>query len=729
MGPEQQPTKEELGKSLADIMSKAEEIKKKMEENKAKIEAQKSTEALKNLTNKEKAENIASDTKNILKKHKEKFTRYKKEEEKKLNTEEESISKKETVNQETKEKLWDKETAEKINSEETPKNPTETETPLTDQEKERVMEDFLKSKEEELNKKIEYSKVPSKIWEKTKEWLNKKETKEVGKAGAKAMILAGVTIGIGAIVGITPTNFGSIAYKIGRSGIAATGINIATSSNLAKKFAKKPDENKSWIKREMNLGNLATVAGIGASAILTGGIAAPLIGIGSYAFRRGINWVSDKKIKELEKENTEESLAKIKTIKFWKDIAGGTLIIGSGLATMATLAHDHEIETQSKNNPNTETKPDTTNTSRGGAEDVQNTNENTITDGEKAQIEKDKILEHFKNQETTIHKGEGVEHSFIRQIEGNKELAEKLKLESNFEGDLNDPKILHSFAQHQAHVIAMNEGYVNSTGQEVIITEADKVSYEIKTGANGEITVEEKSINGGDPNKYEKIHIKDSQDTATKEMSQQDHIEAEAEENRIILNEKKIDPMRIDSDDIEIKDGHPKDHIIEYDDTSKPTGSINEEELNINKDSTQQLNEVSLLKNISGKEYNAIDWAKSPENLYKISLSQLNEVNTLHKINLNSLIENKSLNLLEKDELSSIIKQERADAFMGLKSEDISPQYRSLGTYINKLHKITGLEPKSGTMLTPAETNENYMYRALMKVAELKKLGELKLSK
>ncbi|OGI59726.1 hypothetical protein A2814_00215 [Candidatus Nomurabacteria bacterium RIFCSPHIGHO2_01_FULL_38_19] len=94
--------------------------------------------------------------------------------------------------------------------------------------------------------------------------------------------------------------------------------------------------------------------------------------------------------------------------------------------------------------------------------------------------------------DTTVHRGEGVEHAFIRQIEHNPKLAQEL----GFKGKLDDAKALHAFAQHEAHVIALKTGYVDNAGNEVRVRVADKASYEIKTDSQGNVTGVEEKLDG-----------------------------------------------------------------------------------------------------------------------------------------------------------------------------------------------------------------------------------------
>lgn len=89
-----------------------------------------------------------------------------------------------------------------------------------------------------------------------------------------------------------------------------------------------------------------------------------------------------------------------------------------------------------------------------------------------------------------VHQGQGIEHPLIRQIENNSKLAQEL----GFKGEVNDKIALHKFAQGEAHRVAIKMGYVGKDGQELRITEANRVAFELKT-ENGQPIVIEK-ING-----------------------------------------------------------------------------------------------------------------------------------------------------------------------------------------------------------------------------------------
>ncbi len=83
-----------------------------------------------------------------------------------------------------------------------------------------------------------------------------------------------------------------------------------------------------------------------------------------------------------------------------------------------------------------------------------------------------------------VHKGQGIEHTFIRQIEHSEQLRELL----GYKADMD----LHDFAGKAAHQMALSNGYVDNLGHEVRITSAgiDKAAYELRIN-NGAIEIHE----------------------------------------------------------------------------------------------------------------------------------------------------------------------------------------------------------------------------------------------
>lgn len=122
---------------------------------------------------------------------------------------------------------------------------------------------------------------------------------------------------------------------------------------------------------------------------------------------------------------------------------------------------------------------------------------------------------------SVVHKGEGIEHAFRRQIEHDESLAKAL----GFKGDIHDTKALHEFSGGAAHRLAIDTGYVDKTGAHQIgITQANKVSFEVKM-ENGQPIVVEKALDGKILGTHEHGYEfgKDSQNPYEKEFNTPQH--------------------------------------------------------------------------------------------------------------------------------------------------------------------------------------------------------------
>ena len=529
---------------------------------------------------------------------------------------------------------------------------------------------FLKAKEDSNDKTIESSGRLKRALTKTGEWWKEVDKKTAGKAAGKALLLSGVTIGLGAILGINTSNFAITALKMGGRGLTAAGLNMAVTSNLINKFLpkkeKNPDEKKNWLKKEINLSNVASVAGIGFSALLSGGLAVPLIGVGGYAFRRILNGVFDNKIKKLENENTEESKTKVKNLKLLKSTIGGAAIIAAGLGTMAVYHHNAEIETKGKQDIEFEKQQKETKLKEEMERQVKLKQQQ-----EQKHLEelKAKIEEEIKLKDATVHKGEGVEHAFIRQIENNQELAKEL----GFKGDPSDTKVLHEFAGREAHIIAIKEGYADNTGNEVRVAEADKIAYEIKI-EDGHILVEEKTVGGeilethheGDKfeekvDKYESSYTKSNEIDNVPEIKEDINSPVEPNINKQIISE--------------YEDTPENETRTEYEDTSKPEGE----------------------ENIISQE--------SINNPYHLSEEVLRKVNEVYQNNIESI----------SPENPEVFKHIQLTAEETIKQhlDTVNQTYKPVISYIQALEKITDIHPRSTTIFQSPETNIEYMTRVL----------------
>jgi len=155
-----------------------------------------------------------------------------------------------------------------------------------------------------------------------------------------------------------------------------------------------------------------------------------------------------------------------------------------------------------------------------GAEDVQALEEKLVV----LEDEREKIIEDLSKdvhpstleadispeqmELATIGRGEGVEHSLIRQLRANPE-------EYGFKGDITNANAVNSWAGSEAHHIAIDQGYVKIAEGQIInetrVSPIDKVAYilEQKNGQNiiKEVDLQGKEIgSAGEIDAHEYVH-------------------------------------------------------------------------------------------------------------------------------------------------------------------------------------------------------------------------------
>ena len=358
------------------------------------------------------------------------------------------------------------------------------------------------------------------------------------------------------------------------------------------------------------------------------------------------------------------------------------------------------------------------------------------------------------NPDAVIHKGEGIEHAFIRQIE-RPELAKQF----GFTGDVSDTKALHAFAQRQAHLLAIKEGYVSSDGQEIRVAGADKMAYEINMDS-GYPVIEEKTISGeiiethqeGDP--FEKI----TEDYEYKHGGNRGIAQGDATPPRTSVVEGAESTPR---DAAEVITPPPRPTVEEvrarvlenmpetpsgknviYDSrTGSNIPANNDEVVNriMNTPAGRNViyNSRTGPNNYGNQAYFA---GRRVEYFQNLSESDNLILQTHPEFGTNpfgltgeELIEvykesRRNIDILFGDQVDhwNILKNQRADMF--IKNTDLAKgdtnglSYGYLAKYLQKLQEVTGLEPKGSLFgLRNAETAERYITRALQKAEALGK--------
>ena len=368
------------------------------------------------------------------------------------------------------------------------------------------------------------------------------------------------------------------------------------------------------------------------------------------------------------------------------------------------------------------------------------------------------------NPDAIIHKGQGIEHALIRQIEHNSKMAQEL----GFKGNINDPKALHVFAQHQAHIVAIKEGYVDNAGHEVRITEGNKVGYELSF-KDGHPVVIEKTIDGkilgtydsenryafgkNPENPYEKEFTATHHETADHLAGNatQNSVSGTEENSRFFLNghSNLSDRNSLNIDKFGVKDeGYfPKGHQLGENETVEQT--MDDKTLYPGKVINQGDTQIRITNGDPKVGYN-MTWG--PRNIYEMGGNHAQNFPDLSPRDIDLLqhhpeiVGNNSFHLsgqelmkvyeVHRDNLAHVFPGEEIKDWQhikGLKIKEMldhkefenNPEHHSAMIYIHKLIDTTGLKPKVGWF--KPETAEQYVARALQKAAQEGKLEQVEM--
>ena len=332
-----------------------------------------------------------------------------------------------------------------------------------------------------------------------------------------------------------------------------------------------------------------------------------------------------------------------------------------------------------------------------------------------------------------VHKGEGIEHAFIRQIEGNHELAKGL----GYEGNLNDAKALHAFAGREAHIIAIKTGYVDNAGHEVRVAEADKMGYEIKM-ENGHPVVNEETAEG----KILETH------------HEGDKFEENPDKGEYVKNpEVKTEPTEGIKEEL-LGGGTTPHEGTDIREEPLGTGVAHQGGTNVNEEPLgdgQTISRISEIKHVEVRDENQnvisgksdmkhIDIKEGDNNQGQGESSDkpsesnfqkiidygkvLEHINNIHESSINHLFpDEKSMHAWEgikndHDDFS-------AEKLMTRTMENTNETYQPLVSLVQKIHEITGLNPRGETVFQSAESPDEFLKHGLIKAEEVGRLDEL----
>lgn len=649
---------------------------------------------------------------------------------------------------------------------------------LTPEEKQNMaLEMFLKTKENFQKETIENHGWLKRHLEKSQEWWKNLDDSRWGKVTKVAMstaFLGSTTLLSGSVLGIAPS--GSFVNKLAsRIGIA-TGLNMAITSNLTGKFlsafkkegGSEGEEGKfKKLINKVGIGNIASIGGIGTSFILSGGTVA-LVGAGGFVARKAFNAYFDKKIKEAEEYKQDSSkylqnfdintlekglssfesqysqaTKEIEKYKRWRGVLNGAATIGVGLGTMAVMHHniDEKInETKSTNFKGTQEewmkkiipeknigaadklthefdKFKTPLNSEGIEVKVSGPNEQTAQEWMEQTLPKknvdavSKLTEEFKgfegpsgSEENIGGKGSG---SSQQIIEGLKQKIEE-KIEFSSKGAIQTIENLKAQIHHDYPDISKAPHSVQEFVKTDSVKEAIKLGFYNPDNPSG---TESASIMKGSTLEFDKngnllFHDMKTGESHTliNEQNDTETIEKyhgkmfDSDQSAKIIDEQRLKELEDYEKSFEThsmsEDGqNGTEHLdgskkaIEYEDTSKKVAKYED----TSKMTTNSLHETELSTQV----------AKA----YKDSIRYLIAKDTKGNI----------LDMLHSTKYTAadLLKEE---------TDNINPLYKPLVEYLHALKDITGLKPKEAGWFRTAETNEEYIKRAIEEAAKKGKL-------
>lgn len=303
--------------------------------------------------------------------------------------------------------------------------------------------------------------------------------------------------------------------------------------------------------------------------------------------------------------------------------------------------------------------------------------------------------EHQKLETSVIGKGEGYEHSFIKQIENDTNLAKEL----GYTGDPNNAKALHSFAEHEAHIIALKTGIANNAGDNLWVKEGNTIAPEIKA-ENGHVIIEEHSATDGHLTNVHKEGDKFGEHYEKSDTYIHKHETPHVQE--AIVDKEHTEPSATEQGEkgvIDLQgDRTPREEDQPYD----------EKDVHINQPNDEKTNPA--------------DHRLAPAEL---SPSETDRVLEKHQEVVGKLFQSER-ELQDWQNIMGNTETTTANTIMSM--ERVAPEYQGLFNYLHKLKEITGLEPIKGTATAPAETIDDYMLRMMAQAENMHKLDDITLN-
>lgn len=335
-----------------------------------------------------------------------------------------------------------------------------------------------------------------------------------------------------------------------------------------------------------------------------------------------------------------------------------------------------------------------------------------------------------------VHKGEGIEHTLIRQIEKDPELAKNLGFKEGMD--------LHKFAGSQAHKIAFDKGYVDNAGHEVRINAPDKVAFDLKVGADGNTIVDEKTLDGNSVGEYRDHHLSFGKN-AHNQYEYEKTVTPPTEHTSLNVSDvhtteapheflKTPPPPELPAEDLprpvnphdytplsEAQDLPTSNHI----DAIENTRAKVLEQLTVHGDhgAAPTAPDTSHLEHAVQSSSADVGILKShPEfaqNPFKLSNQELLEVYKTHELKLHQIFPDNT----EKNWAYT----KNFDAFKMIhNTKGETDTAKGFVAYIQKIQKISGVEPVKGGFFRRAESVQHYLAKAMQSMEKKHQLGLLK---
>lgn len=610
-----------------------------------------------------------------------------------------------------------------------------------------------------------YGKEEWKSWKDLDSW--KGYAKRFTKTAA-SLAMIGVTSGL-SIEGLSKIA-GTTTASLSGGLTSYLGRRVVMGSAISALMAKIPDNKKKWVQRTLVAGSVGLAVASG--AFIAGGaiVASSALGLGlaklmKKRIKEGTGekldgGMTDVKEKEIDQDFLEEDITEMeqemeKALKradkekiIVKTMEGLMAYIG-GTTALFTVEIGHEISQHNANENYDEQSDDSETTTQ---KDVSQQEHTTTEDNSQTQTEEVKTAEQIKlddikhiqelqakmQQEArslndaTVHQGEGIENTFIRQIEHNPELAKSLGYKEGTD--------LHQFAGSAAHRLALEHKYVDDSG-EIKITEGGKTAFQLKI-EDGKVVVEEKTIGGGNVEDFKSREevLKTQPEAPIIKPIQVPNVEsAQVPETELkikpdIMPDAKITPEPVLAPKPTAEDltailhaKYPQSAPInEY-------GHKPETQINTTQQATADIykNDMMPVKSEIAQSINldSVAFVKAhPEfvlnNPFHLSPQQLTETYDVHQKNMDFLVTHDSVGRNWGD----ILVHQKAKDFL---EADIVKEGENIGPVIAYAHKLqteSGLKPEEGFLrMGKAETFEHFEARALQKIADDGNLDKIRL--